>query len=706
MKKTLFTILIMVLACFAGAQTVLNETFSGGTFPPSGWTIDAQAGNWSSGNSANAGGSAPEAHMSWSPQFNTTTRLISPVLDMAGTTTALLQFRQMIDHYGGSYQIGVATRSNGGTWTNAWTRTVSSSYAAEQVSIPISDANIGSANFQFCIFFSGSSYNLNDWFIDDVVLTVPAGLDAAVSSIQVPTYFTGTRDVKAGITNMGLTNLSSFRLSWQIDDNEIHSDNITAQNISLGNSYNHTFSDQINLEPGIYTLKIWVDQVNGNPAGDDVTENDTLTKTLRIPVQTVPRKPFMEEFTSSTCGPCASFNNSVLNPFIAQHGEEVVLVKYQMNWPGSGDPYYTEEGGVRRNYYGVAAVPMFYVDGKNVATSSSAVNTAFNNSLTNPAFVEITGYYTIDGSNVGIDADITAYTDIDNATLHVVIFEGITTENKRTNGETEFHHVMMRLLPDGSGSQAALQTGIPQKISHNVDMTGTNVEEMDDLFVAIFLQDNVTKDVFQAAYATLSGAIISSDPENLSTGVSVSEPMLISFSHAVRQPGGAELTNENVSEYISLELTGSNREAVEFSAEINPEKNMITVTPASDLIEASVYQLTVLPLENYSGTATYTYTSTFTTETGTGSKLQNPGIIEIHPNPASSYVNIGGIEKLQGDVLITVTDYSGKIVLQQNFAGKQRNNLSIPVNNLSEGVYLLTVRSSNFIESCRVIVTK
>lgn len=133
---------------------------------------------------------------------------------------------------------------------------------------------------------------------------------------------------------------------------------------------------------------------------------------------------------------------------------------------------------------------------------------------------------------------------------------------------------------------------------------------------------------------------------------------------------------------------------------------MITVTPVNDLNEASVYQLTLFPSENYNGKATCTYTSTFTTETVTGRKLQNPGIIEIHPNPAGSNVNIGGIEKIQGDVLITVTDYSGKIVLHQNFAGKQRNNLSIPANNLSEGVYLLTVRSSNFIEFCRVIVTK
>ncbi|MEZ5197672.1 MAG: hypothetical protein R2764_15170 [Bacteroidales bacterium] len=33
----------------------------------------------------------------------------------------------------------------------------------------------------------------------------------------------------------------------------------------------------------------------------------------------------------------------------------MTLVKYQMNWPGVGDPYYTE-GGAERNYYGVSWV--------------------------------------------------------------------------------------------------------------------------------------------------------------------------------------------------------------------------------------------------------------------------------------------------------------------------------------------------------------
>ena len=53
--------------------------------------------------------------------------------------------------------------------------------------------------------------------------------------------------------------------------------------------------------------------------------------------QTVPLKPLYEEFTSSTCGPCA-FANAILDPLLMANEGTHSLIKYQMNWPGSGDP--------------------------------------------------------------------------------------------------------------------------------------------------------------------------------------------------------------------------------------------------------------------------------------------------------------------------------------------------------------------------------
>jgi len=706
MRKILLFATLFLMTVGLMAQQVLFEDFSEGEMPPQGWTIDAQTSNWSVSSTPNAGGSSPEGQMSWSPQFNTTTRLISPSIDLTGNTKVLLQFRQMIDHYSGSYQIGVATRSNGGAWAMAWSRTISSSVSAEQVSVVIEDVNVNSAGFQFCIYFSGSSYNLNDWFIDDISLIIPANTDAAVTHINVPTYFTGPMDVATTVTNLGLSPLTSLKLNWQVDDLEVHTATLDALNAALGETIPFTFTDQLELSAGIYNLRIWVSEVNGATGPDDIAANDTLAKTIRIPTQTLPRKPFFEEFTSSTCGPCASFNNGVLNPFVNQHGEEIVLVKYQMNWPGSGDPYYTEEGGSRRNYYGVNAVPMLFVDGKNVATSSPGVNTAFNNSIANPAFVTISGQYTVTGTEVGIHAEITSFTDIDNATLHVVIFEGVTTGNKRTNGETEFHHVMMRLLPDGNGSLSTLQTGVPVQINHQIDMTGTHVEEMEDLFVAIFLQDNVTKEVFQAEYATLTGALIVTEPANNAAGVQVDEPLTVTFSQPVRLPGGEELTAANALTVFSLERTDNSKTPVEFTAEVSADKTTVTLTPVAPLAESAQYTLTVLPLENYSGMATQTCVTYFTTETTTGTAINDASALRAFPNPAAAYTEISGLAACGRIYDITLTDLMGKDIRKYAIPATESDLVRLSLQALQEGCYLIRIRTEKVNQSLRVVVLK
>lgn len=691
MKKLYFLFGLVFCTLVAFSQEVLHEDFSNGQMPPAGWSIDAQAGNWSVSQTANAGGHSPEAKMSWSPQFNTTTRLISSSMDMTGQDLLLLQFRHMIDHYSGNYQIGVAYRVNGGAWTNAWTKTVTTSIPAELVYVPIADAAINSSDFQFCIFFSGSSYNINSWYLDDIILTIPAELDASLAEINVPTYFLGSKDVKGKITNKGATVINSFKFAWQLGDGEIHENSVVGQNLVLGGSYNFTSTTQVSGEPGSYVLKVWVTDVNGTTGADDVPENDTLSKSIGIPTQSVARKPLFEEFTSSTCAPCASFNNGVFNPFVAAHGDEIVLVKYQMNWPGAGDPYYTAEGGQRRTYYGVNAVPQLFVDGKNTSTNSTGVNTAFNNSLANPAFAEISGYYTISGNEVALDASLVAYTNITNASLFVVIFEGITTENHATNGETEFHHVMMRILPDGNGSTVELQSGVPMAISHVVDMTGTNVEEMEDLQVAIFLQDNETQEIFQAAYATLSGALISLTPANNTTEVLIDQPLNIGFSAPVRLIGGEELTNDNAATVVTLEEADSKGVAVPFTAEVNESKTAITITPVENLQMSTAYILTVSPVENYNGLATYEAVSHFSTQTNVGVLSPDKAKVAVYPNPAVDQLHVMLNAELGKIQSVLVYNSNGAVMSAVQFDVLSSGNLKVDVNSLSSGLYLMKV---------------
>ncbi len=100
--KKLFTLFVFVLFPFLiNSQPLLTVDFSGG-YPPAGWTIDFQPGNWSAVNSVNAGGTAPELRFNCSPQFNATTHFISPAVNLTGQTSVSFNLNiiliTMVDH--------------------------------------------------------------------------------------------------------------------------------------------------------------------------------------------------------------------------------------------------------------------------------------------------------------------------------------------------------------------------------------------------------------------------------------------------------------------------------------------------------------------------------------------------------------------------------------------------------------------------------
>ena len=66
------------------------------------------------------------------------------------------------------------------------------------------------------------------------------------------------------------------------------------------------------------------------------------------------------------------------------------------------------------------------------------------------------------------------------------------------------------MVPDAYGTNASLSDRVPFTISETVDLDGTNVEEWDDLGVAVFVQDMGTKDIYQSGYG-VEGAVFATD---------------------------------------------------------------------------------------------------------------------------------------------------------------------------------------------------
>ena len=223
--------------------------------------------------------------------------------------------------------------------------------------------------------------------------------------------------------------------------------------------------------------------------------------------QTIPLKPCLEHFTSSSCPPCAAFGPAFRNTLSGYEGRYTVI-RYQMYWPGSGDPYYFADSKKRRDYYTITGVPGLACNGAVQLPYAQSFSKAKMDSL----LTELTGVQIAISSSVNLDKIVTATITITpeisypaGLVAQIAVMEGVTTQNATTNGEKAFDHVTMGFLPDASGTiLPALVAGQPVSLTYSLDMKTTHMETANDLSVAAFIQNNSTKKVIQSNNAPVT----------------------------------------------------------------------------------------------------------------------------------------------------------------------------------------------------------
>jgi hypothetical protein len=660
MKKIYLLSLLLSVSCWLSAQTFISEDFSSGTMPPSGWTIDAHAANWLSGTSANAGGTAPEAVFYYDPAFTAASRLISPVIDLTGYTSVKLMFKHFLDDYAGaSYSIGVATRSNNGTWNTVWTVNPTGNIGPEEKVIDISNADVGSSTFQFCIFFNGYSYNLDYWYIDDISLFYPYDVDGSMTQITTQKYVSGSVPVEGVLRNLGNSTITSVEISWKVSDDMVYSTTFDGLSLGFSDSYSFSCDDPFFFPIGSYALDVWISTVNGAPDGNEV--NNLLSKDISVVSNTVDRLPAFEEFTSSTCAPCAQFNTS-FNPWCESHADQITLVKYQMDWPGNGDPYYTEEGGTRRMYYGVSYVPWPQCNGAYVDYSISAVQAAFDEAIQKPGIAKIVASHTLDGTVITVNANILPFADFADFRAHIIVIENTTTGNVGSNGETEFHHVMMKMIPDANGTIVNALDRESVSITETVDLAGTNIEEYDDLSVVVLFQDYATKEIYQSAYSVEDGA------------------------YSVEAQGSSMTYNGIPVPDFTPQVLEYNIELPEGTTEV-PIVEGIAADPKATVVVLPTWELpgtTIVDMFSEDLVHRVTYQIHFSVEVGIHEKYDIPQVI-IFPNPVKDVLRVENA--LRTDIRIfTIT---GQLVKAfNNYDGSV-----IDMSSLENGIYLVRVKT-------------
>lgn len=660
MKKLLLILLLVGFITGVNGQTYLIENFNTGTMPPAGWTIDGYAAQWSINSGNSAGGIAPEAMFTYTQAIGTT-RLISPTVDLTGLESITLEYRHFLDNYlASAYTLGIATRSGGNAWNTVLEIVPTGDIGPELKSMLINNDDVGQSDFQFCFFTNGNFYNLDYYYIDDIWLYIPVDLDAGLVAITTPDFIAEPVEISATIKNFGLNVITDLELSYQIDGGDAITTNLSGLELEFGESQHIVLDGMLDVPIGSYELQINIVNVNGTPDMDP--SNDMLQKTVNKISYSVAHRPALEEFTSSTCGPCASFNAQFV-PWCNTHEDEITLVKYQMNWPGSGDPYYTAEGGVRRNQYGVSWVPWTNLDGTYTDNNMGSINTMFQNSLTELGLVKVVGSHTLTGTVMDINVNIIPFTNMTNAKVYIVVFEYLTTQNATSNGETEFEHVMMKMVPNASGTSVNFEDRMPFNITETVDLAGTNVEEWDDLGVAVIVQDLASLYIYQSDYSL--------EDANYSNQAQLSEVMM----------DGTLLEgfDPDTYEYI-ITLPEGTTEVPEITVQTQNGEAFAIVVPANVLPGA-----TTVDVFAEDGATKLTYTIQFDVDTDISESLVQA--VRIYPNPSEGMVFISGAD----NATVTVYNTAGVVMAKYN----QLPNGTIDLSRFDNGMYLLNIVIDN-----------
>ncbi|MGB0508499.1 MAG: T9SS type A sorting domain-containing protein [Schleiferiaceae bacterium] len=548
MKKLLLSLAALFAATTAFAQgqsTIYSWDFNNGM--PSGWSqvTNATDGGFNAGSASSLSSqyftiSNPGSNILATNDDDCNCNkadeyLITDTLDLSNYSVLHVTFKSFF--YGATYSGATEAAeflysTNGGSsWTSLADIVPGADWTSQWIDV---SAACGSSNVQFAFNYQDGGGWLYGLGIDDFAVFAPYNFDMAVESLDMfstvglnnaPFTLEGT------IKNYGGTTISSLTLNYSINGGTAVTDNLTGLSIAPYGTY--SFSHNTNWNPGStgnYDVQIWASALNGG--NDQNNGNDTLSTVIEVVTATADRVVLAEEFTSSTCAPCASFNPGYKQLLDANDantsGTQLVSVKYQMNWPSPGnDPAYNSEGAARRALYGISGVPDVVYSGANIATSQAAIDAVMGI----PALAELSAEWSNTGTYIQCDVEAEALADLgSNVSLHMAMIEKEISHNVQTNGETTFYHVFRKFM-DGSNGHAMGSMTAGNTYTHYANSTITvnsnpaqgsfdfwvGANNMD---IIVWLQDMTNGEVLQAAYADYTTSSVD-EMDNLAKYISI-----------------------------------------------------------------------------------------------------------------------------------------------------------------------------------------
>jgi thiol-disulfide isomerase/thioredoxin len=499
---------------------LLNETFESGI--PGNWTIlnlDAgivttsfqMKGYTGQFQSFNHYGRKCVANTSrFTSAITTDDWLITPAITLGPAPVCLSWMASSTYSGGEQYQVHISTT----TPTVAGMNANATLFTQPSENIRWTEYSVDLSAYAGQTVYIGFWYNSNStiaFYLDNIRVSQPVNRDIRVTSVALnDVVASGSYPIAGTLLNGGLNTINSMNINWRVDNGPVNTTPLSSLSIAPSTVYNYIHNVHWNPSAnGVYTLKIWASNLNGQP--DQYNGNDTLSRTIFV--NDYPRKVLFEEFTNTDCGPCASQNphlDSILS--INSALGKVSAIKYHGWWPGITDPMYVfnpDENRNRIQYYGIIGVPTLQSDGlilpdhcgsydgapaclnQNDIDSARAIPSVFQIIITN----NISGNY-FNGS-----VTIKALSDISfsSLVLHTVVIEDTISYGTAPgiNGETDFYQTMRKMLPDTDGVALSAMTQ-NQTYTYNFSWPIDISCITSRLRTVAFIQDENTSKVWQS----------------------------------------------------------------------------------------------------------------------------------------------------------------------------------------------------------------
>ncbi|MFA6402863.1 MAG: T9SS type A sorting domain-containing protein [Salinivirgaceae bacterium] len=490
------------------------------------------------------------------------------------------------------------------------------------------------------------------------------------------------------VLNFGSATLTSIELFYDLGGWESETIVLDGLSIEFGQVAHLALPNKLQITTaGTVTVGLIISKING--VDDMNPDNNILTKEVLV-MDGYWQKPMHEQFTSSTCSPCSTANTLYINPTLALYPDQYSLIKYQVNWPGVGDPYYTSEVGYMVGQYGVSGAPTLFVDAYGEDVEYSPTDFDSHLGKLTQQFLKIEAK--VLGDSVFASVNINTTIGLNGiAYLRFAVVEGITTENEATNGETQFENVFMKFLSNKAGTEVGqLKAGTDTTLYFAASLSETFIEEFTDLKAVAYLFYKNSYKILQSEMIDIPNApappYITFNIQNGAVAVDTLTKVELVSDKKLYATDGSEITDANP--LITFKMNDNQGDDVPFNAVINISKTHILVTPTNALNPNTTYYVSLSGVQSQEGVEATKATIIFTTEEAVGA-CENPfSGIQVFPNPVTDELKINSNTPVE----ISITDITGRKVFT-NFI--MNGNTRLDFSGFASGFYLVQVTVNN-----------